>query len=308
MPTRPLLLAAALVAVAAALAAPRAGTAGPPAVRARLAAGELQAGVRASDQGAHLALRMVRTDGSSVELPEPGPRLAASLDEPTPVVTGGELAGLAWLEGATRESYAVRYAPWVGAGWGPVEEVAAPGAGSQLALAALPLADGRILAVWAGYDGQDDEILFALRPAAGPWSAPARVARDNDVPDITPALAATPGPDAGALVAWSRYDGGQYRVTVARFDGERFRGARVIGEPGTLEPGFLPPGPNGAPRLLYRHARPPGWTVADLDRSGAPGQAWYAATSDPARPTAARIRDGRLQLDYGDPFDPAARR
>lgn len=308
MSTRPLLLAAALVAVAAIPAAPRAGAADLPTVRARLAAGELQAGVRASDQGARLALRIVRTDGSSVELPEPGPRLAARLDEPTPVVAGGELAGLVWLEGATRESYAVRYAPWVGAGWGPVEEVAAPGAGSQLALAALPLADGRLLAVWAGYDGQDDEILFALRAATGRWSAPARVARDNDVPDITPALAAMPGPDAGALVAWSRFDGGQYRVTVARFDGERFRGARVIGEPGTLEPGFLPPGPNGAPRLLYRHARPPGWTVADLDRSGAPGQAWYAVTSDPARPTAAQIRDGRLQLGYGDPFDPAARR
>jgi len=308
MSTRPLLLAAALVALAAIPAASRAGAADRPAVRARLAAGELQAGVRASDQGARLALRIVRTDGSSVELPEPGPRLAARLDEPTPVVAGGELAGLVWLEGATRESYAVRYAPWVGAGWGPVEEVAAPGAGSQLALAALPLADGRLLAVWAGYDGQDDEILFALRAATGRWSAPARVARDNDVPDITPALAAMPGPDAGALVAWSRYDGGQYRVTVARFDGERFRGARVIGEPGTLEPGFLPPGPNGAPRLLYRHARPPAWTVADLDRSGAPGQAWYAVTSDPARPTGARIRDGRLQLGYGDPFDPAARR
>jgi len=308
MSTRSCLLAAALVAVGAIAAAPRAGAAELPTVRARLATGELQAGVRPTDQGARLTLRIVRTDGSSVELPEPGPRLAARLDEPTPVVTRGELAGLAWLEGTTRESYAVRYAPWVGAGWGPVEEVAPPGAGSQLALAALPLADGRILAVWAGYDGQDDEIVFALRSAAGLWSAPARVARDNDVPDITPALAAVPGPDAGALVAWSRYDGGQYRVTVARFDGERFRGARVIGEPGTLEPGFLAPGPNGEPRLLYRHARPPGWTVADLDRSGAPGQAWYAAASNPARPTAARIQDGRLQLGYGDPFDPAALR
>lgn len=308
MSTRPLRFVAALVAVAAIAAAPRAAAAGPPAVRARLAAGELQAGVGASERGARLALRIVRTDGSRVELPEPGPRLGVRLDEPTPVVAGGELAGLLWLEGATRESYAVRYAPWVGAGWGPVEEVAAPGAGSQLALAALPLADGRILAVWAGYDGKDDEILFALRPAAGPWSAPARVARDNDVPDITPALAAAAAPDAGALVAWSRYDGRQYRVAVARFDGERFREARVIGEPGTLEPGFLAPGPNGAPRLLYRHARPPGWTVADLDRSGAPGQAWFAATSDPARPTAARIREGRLQLGYGDPFDPAAPR
>jgi len=305
LPTR---TAAALLALLATCAAPRLDAAAAPTARARLAAGELQAAARATAQGSALALRLVRTDGSAAELPEPGPRVAALVDEPTPIAAAGELAGLLWFEGATRESYGLRYAPWTGAGWGSVEEVAAPGPGSQLALAALPLEGGRILAVWAGYDGEDDEILFALRSDTGTWSAPARVARDNDVPDITPALAALPGLDAGAIVAWSRYDRGQYRVTTARFDGERFRGAKVIGEPGTLEPGFLAPGPNGEPRLLYRHARPPGWTVADLDRSGAPGQAWYAATSNPARPTAARIREGRLQLGYGDPSDPAALR
>ena len=271
-----------------------------PALRVRLAAGELRVGVSDGADGARLELRLARPDGSIALLPEPAPRSAARLDEPTPLVAAGTLAGLAWLEGATRESYGVRYAPWTGAGWGAVETVAAPGPGSQLALAALVLADGRRLLTWAGYDGHDDEILYALRAPDGRWSAPARVAGDNEVPDITPAVAAAPGPDGGALVAWSRYHDGQYRVAVARFDGERFRSAKLVGRPGTLYPGFLPPGADGAPRLLFRNARPAGWTVAELDRSGAIFRESFVEASGPERPTGVRTRDGRLQLLFGD--------
>lgn len=287
-----------LAAAAATIVGAGAGAVEPLAARARTDRGELQVAVRAAPGGARFELRLARPDGSLIELPEPGPHVAPRLDEPTPVLVSGALSGLAWLEGETRESYAVRYSPWTGAGWGPVEAVAAPGPGSQLALGALAMGDGRLLLVWAGYDGEDDEILYALRGPDGRWSAPARVAEDNSVPDITPAVAAGAGAEGGALVAWSRYDAGQYRIALARFDGERFRPARLVGRPGTLFPSFEAPGPAGEPRLLYRNARPPGWTLAELDRSGAVTHQYSVAARDERRPTSVRVSEGRLQLRF----------
>jgi hypothetical protein len=275
-----------------------------PSARVALAQGELRVGSRAAGAGSELELRLARPDGTVVELPAPGPRAGAWVDEPTPVAAAGELAGLAWLEGGTRESYGIRFAPWTGAGWGAAEEVAAPGPGSQLALAAARLADGRLLLVWAAYDGGDDEIRFALRATDGRWSAAARVAEDNTVPDITPAAAATAD---GALVAWSRYVEGEYRVALARFDGERFRAAKVVGRPGTLFPGFEPPGPGGELRLLFRNARPPGWTLAELDRSGAIRQQWFLEARETTRPRAATLRNGRVELSFDSPPAGSAR-
>jgi hypothetical protein len=269
-----------------------------PSARVALAQGELRAGLRAAGAGSEIELRLARPDGSIVALPAPGTRTGALLDEPTPVVAAAELAGLAWLEGATRESYGVRFAPWTGAGWGAAEEVAAPGPGSQLALAPARLADGRLLLVWAAYDGGDDEIRFALRSAAGVWSAAARVAEDNAVPDITPAATATAD---GALVAWSRYVEGEYRVALARFDGERFRAAKVVGRPGTLFPGFEAPGPDGELRLLFRNARPTGWTLAELDRSGAIQRQWFVEAREATRPTEVTVKNGRVELRFDAP-------
>lgn len=293
-----------LLAATAAAPAAAAGSAAPAAILA-VAGGELRAALRATLEGSELELTLARPDGSTAPLPSPAPRLAARIDEPVPIAVAGELAGLAWLEGGTRESYGVRYAPWTGAGWGAVEEVAPPGPGSQLALGAARLADGRLLLVWAGWDGGDDEIRFALRDAGGGWSAPARVAADNDVPDITPAVTAA---GEGALVAWSRYVDGQYRVAVARYDGERFRAAKLIGRPGTLYPSFEAPAPHGGPRLLFRNARPAGWTVVQLDRSGAVERQFFVEAPDAARPTGIRIKGERIELVFGDGPGGAARR
>lgn len=278
-------------------AVPPAIGAGAPAERLPIAGGGLLAAVEATPQGSELKLLLTRPDGTATPLPLPGPRLARLADEPVPVAAGGELAGLAWLEGETRESYAVRYAPWAGAGWGAIEEVAAPGPGSQLALGAARLADGRLLLVWAGWDGGDDEIRWAMRAAGGGWSAPARLGGDNDVPDITPAVAAA---GEGALVAWSRYVDGEYRVTVARFDGERFRSPKIIGLPGTLYPSFEAPGRNGEPRLLYRNARPAGWTVAQLDRSGAIEWRTFVEARSAKRPTGLQVKGTRVELLFDD--------
>lgn len=263
-------------------------------LRVALAGGTLVAGTRATPAGRTLALRLENPAGAAIELPQPLQRRASLVDGPLPFTAGGELVGLAWLEGESRESYGVRFAPWLGAGWGEVEEISAPGPGSQLALAGVRLADGRLLLVWAAYDGSDDEIVAALRVPDGRWSEPTRIAEDNDTPDITPAVTAV---GTGALVAWSRYAEGEYRVAVARFDGERFRPARWAGPAGSLFPSFVPAAET--PRLLFRNARPAGWTVTELDRSGETRRTAFFETVDRARP-AVRVDGATVELSWGE--------
>ena len=122
--------------------------------------------------------------------------------------------------------------------------------------------DGSWLLVWAAVDGEDDEILWSVRREEI-WSNPARVHRDNSVPDVTPALVAI---DGGALAAWSWFDGNDYRLRQARFDGESWGEPEVFGEKGSLEPGYTVHGESV--RLLYRTIAPPTWTVVELDRTG----------------------------------------
>ncbi|HEX5760898.1 MAG TPA: hypothetical protein VF121_17045, partial [Thermoanaerobaculia bacterium] len=146
----------------------------------------------------------------------------------------GELAGLAWLEGADGRSLAVRFARWDGERWARPRTVAAPGPGSQTALAAARLADASWLLAWSRFDGADDEVVWSR--SAGPegesWSAPRRIAQDNAVPDVTPALTAVAG--GGAVAAWSRYDGEDYRVVTARFDGRGWSAPRAVGPAGSF--------------------------------------------------------------------------
>lgn len=256
-----------------------------------LPTGTLSWGVDEAKGGSEIWLRRQGAD-APVALPEPAGRIAARRAEPLPFVAAGELTGLAWLEGDDRQRYAVRFALWRGDHWGTVESVAAPGPGSQLALAGTTLADGRPMLVWAAFDGEDDEILYSVRSAEGSWSAPARVDQDDAFPDITPAIVAA---DEGALVAWSGFDGDQYRVYVARFDGERFRPARAVGPAGSVFPTFEAAA--GPPLLVFRNARPRGWSVAELDRSGAPRRTAFVAGDEREAPSVER-RDGALRLRW----------
>jgi len=207
-------------------------------------------------------------------LREPPSRFLAS---PEPVASADRLAGVAWIEGGER-SQAVRFAPWEGAAWGAAETVSPPGPGSQLAPAAAVLGDGTPLLVWSAFDGTDDEILWSARTAEG-WSAPRRLAEDDRVPDVAPALAAVPG---GALAAWSRYDDAEYRLWIAAYRDGRWEPARRAGEPGSLFPTFVAGGER--PRILYRTAAPAGWAVLELDGAGR-GLRWAAAAgAAPERP------------------------
>jgi hypothetical protein len=227
-------------------------------------------------------LLLLTGDGKTVStLPPPPERTAALRQEPLPLVAEGRLAGLVWLEGSTERALGVRFAAWNGAGWESPRSIAPPGPGSQLALAAAFLRDGHDgswLLAWSAFDGHDDEIVWS-RERNGVWSKPRRVDADNGVPDITPALTAAGASGDGALLAWSRYDGNDYRLMVSRFQNGTWGRPQAVGVAGTLFPSFEPvsAGPasaigSGGALLLYRTAAPRGWTALALDAAGRPGR------------------------------------
>lgn len=276
----------------------------------------LAATSEAADGRRHLLLLGAperQADSVELRLPVPGDQRAALRWQPVVLTEAdGSLAGLAWLEGDGLRSLAVRVAefegstPWSdGAAWSAPRDVAPAGAGSQLALAGAVLTDGSWLLVWSGFDGEDDEILFAHRSPDGAWSGP-RVLRlpgegDNQVPDITPAVTALA--DGGAIVAWSRFHrepGGtsSYRLHRAVLDETVHEPAlldagsldaqstantaesavnrshwnrlhwRSIGieDVGTGFPRFLSGG--AQPQLLFQTAWPRSWTLLELDGEG----------------------------------------
>ncbi|MEA2692891.1 MAG: hypothetical protein QOJ16_2278 [Acidobacteriota bacterium] len=193
--------------------------------------------------------------------------------EPLPLVEDGHLGGLVWLEGDGPRGLGVRFARWNGTGWEAPRTVAAPGPGSQLALTAARLADGPWLLAWSAFDGHDDEIVWSRQAADGTWSAPRRVAADNSVPDVTPALTATAG---GALLAWSRFDGTGYQVVTSRFRAGKWEEPRAAAPSGSLFPAFQPASSSGtgagtAAYLLYQTAAPRGWAAVEVDGSGQTG-------------------------------------
>lgn len=217
--------------------------------------------------------------GRAARLPAPPASRAPLVGEPLPLLDdGGALAGLAWLEGDGARSAAVRFARWDGVRWAAPATVSAPGPGSQLALAATALADGTLLLAWSAFDGEDDEVLWSAWDGRA-WSRPARLAADNRVPDVTPALAAV---DGGAVAAWARFDGASYTVVAARFAAGRWSAPVPVTPSGTAFP-TLEPTPAGA-RLVARSAVPRGWLVVDLDAAARPGRRALAATATGERP------------------------
>ncbi|MEO8195575.1 MAG: hypothetical protein ABI689_02510 [Thermoanaerobaculia bacterium] len=212
----------------------------------------------------------------------------------------GELAGLVWLEGADRQSYAVRAATWDGLGWSATATVAGAAPGSQLALSGATLADGSQLVVWSRFDGQDDEIVFS-RLAGGRWSAALPLAADNAVPDITPAVVAVPG---GALATWSRYDGHDYRVVLSRFDGQKWSAPAWVGAAGSTYPTLLPAeraeraaqSTGAAAWLTYATSSRRGWAVVELDADGHALRRGEVADAPAARPALAAQPPGEIRL------------
>lgn len=203
---------------------------------------------------------------TSRELVAPHGQVGRVRERPVAVVAGDALLGLAWLEGDERRAYTVRWAGWSDGGFAEPVVVSPRGPGSQLALDAARLDDGRTVLVWSGYDGTDDEIWSSVdRPGGGDWSKPARVGADDRVPDVAPTLIAVPG---GALVAWSRFDADahEYRLAFARWSGEGFDAPRPLGTPGALAPRFERGGVS--PWLSWRDARADLWSLGQIGPDG----------------------------------------
>ncbi len=238
-------------------------------------------------------------------LPAPARDEDGARENAVPLTSGsGELAGLVWLEGRDRQSYAVRHAAWDGLRWSEPETLAEPAAGSQLALAAATLDDGSRLLVWSRFDGHDDEIV-AARFADGAWGPPQPIAPDNPVPDVTPTVVAVPG---GALAAWSRYDGHDYRVVICRFDGREWSAPAWAGPPGSTAPLLIPRpekaltgrggGETTAAWLTYANSLPRGWEVAEVDGAGRPRRRGRAVDVPFSRPAVEATSDGAVRLRW----------
>lgn len=217
-------------------------------------------------------------------LPAPPGKTAALRQEPLPLIEDGRLAGLVWLEGENRRSFGVRFAAWTGTAWDTPELIAPPGPGSQLALTAARLANGTWLLAWSAFDGHDDEIVWSRR-VHGTWSRPQRVAADNQVPDITPALTTAGNAGDSALLAWSRYDAalGEYRVVMSRFVQGHWTAPAAAAPPGSFYPTFEA-APSGRQRMLYRIAMPQGWEMVEMDTAGHATRHATMITAESARP------------------------
>ena len=90
------------------------------------------------------------------------------------------------------------------------------------------------------------------------------------------------------MLAWSRYDGNDYRLVLARLDGRSVRDERMVGEAGSLDATFTT-GAEG-PLLLYKATRPSGWSVLELDRAGRIKARGIVETPERSRPLLVRGR------------------
>lgn len=230
-----------------------------------LSDGWIAAGWVWSEDGSRLVLLRDRA-GTVEELPAPLKPEASFRTAPVLLVESGRLWGVAWLEGDGGENNAVLAARWLGDEWGLVRAVSPYTGEAQLALTGTVLGDSTSLLAWAAVVGSDDEILWSRWAAVErSWSTPRRAHPDNDVPDIVPKVAAT---ERGPLLAWSSYDGVDYRLRVARLDEQRgWLDTGFVGGAGSLYPTLIPAGAGSA--FLYLVTAPEEWAILEVGADGA---------------------------------------
>ncbi len=257
-----------------------------------LAAGWIATGEVASPGSTDLFLLRGGSDGRRL-FPAPVNAEGAPLrGNPVPLVERGELVGLAWIEGPSVLESAVYASLWSGVDWAQPELVSPPGPGTQIGLAGAVLADGSWLLLWSAYDGVDDEIVWSRRQG-GSWSAPRRLHRANDEPDIVPTVVAT---GRGALAAWSSSDGVTYRVKLAGFEDGAWRELELTGPRGSLHP-TLTAGDRGL-LLLYRTVAPKTWTLQELEERGLPLRKAVAVAETTFRPGLGRTEGVGSVLEW----------
>ncbi|MEZ5333093.1 MAG: GDSL-type esterase/lipase family protein [Thermoanaerobaculia bacterium] len=253
------------------------------------------------DGDVHLSLLAGGPDG--VRLLPPLPRTPADQrGNPVLLVEGLELRGVAWLQGRDSQALGVWAAAWNGESWGAPEAVSPTTGRPQLALSGTVLPDGRWLLLWAGDDGNDDEITFSVRDG-GRWSPPRRVLADNQVFDLMPSVTVTP---AGAVASWARFDGRDYRAVVAAYDGSRWTEVAQLPGRGVERTSFTHLG--GGLQLLYSSVVPESWAVVELDARGrALGRVEVPAALD-ERPFVETSPGGPFSLRWPDRDAPPPRR
>lgn len=255
-----------------------------------LRGGWLAAGVQPIGAGSELYLRMLDPGGLK-RLPVPGMRRGALRHRPVVVASEGKLESLLWLEGEDPRSLAVMASRWLGITWSAPQAVSSVGPGSQLALQAIRLDDGSLLAIWSAFDGEDDEVMWSIG-VDGSWTPPSPLS-DNSVPDILPTAAPA---DAGALVAWNEFHDGEYRVVSTRLLEGRW--TEPVPEPsGTLYPQFYE-SESGATLIFLRVAGSGSeWRVRDLDGEGRVLRRGRVPGGDPRRPLVFR-QDDRVTFEW----------
>ncbi len=148
-----------------------------------------------------------------------------------PAAAAGEKGlWVVWVgEDESSSDAAIFASRWTGSSWTPAERL--PGvAGTPMAPSIAMGNNGRPIIAWAANDGMDAEIWVATRGSSG-WSSP-RQLTNNDVPDITPSIAARSG---RLLVAWISFTPTGYVPTARlRSSGGTWRPAqRLSPQPGT---------------------------------------------------------------------------
>ena len=259
---------------------------------APIRAGWVAAGTQPVEGRQELYLRMLDAGGLK-RLPNPAFQQARIRTEPVILTRDGLVLGLLWLEGETRESLRVHSSHWLGITWSRPAVIGADLPGGALALDATQLEDGSWLVVWAGFDGEDDEIYWSL--VIGETATSPVALTDNSVPDILPTVTAV---GQEALIAWNHFDGEEYRVRVSRMVEGRWDEARS--EPrGTFEPLLITR--DGVPTLLYFSYRggEGSWDLTELGPAGEALRRFRAAASGRDRPLVRAI-EGEPHLEWSD--------
>jgi hypothetical protein len=211
--------------------------------------------------------------------------------EPTLLLDASGPETLLWFESEGQRDQVLLTARRVGDAWGEPEVVSPRRAGSQMALTAVRLDDGSLLAAWAAFDGQDTDILYSRREN-GRWSKPQAVTPPDPHNDITPKLLATRG---GALLAWSRATERQYRVLISSYRGGFWQLPLTLGTAGTVYPTFQ----EGAePVLLFQHAVPAAWEVLRLGPNGGLRDRGRIVTERDAVPVVESVDDEGALLSW----------
>ncbi len=252
--------------------------------------------------GGHRELLVVAERRGLLEsLPLPATGRGGPRGEPALLVSDGRLTGLAWLEGTHATGVAVWASSWRDGRWTAPEEIAS--AATRLALAGTTLVDGRWLLVWTEFDGNDDETYTTVgRP--GSWRSPHPLHPDNDVPDIMPAIT---GMATGALAAWSRFDGADYRLHLAGWEPAGWRPLATLPGAGATRAAFLADGDRAW--LLYRTVEPTAWQLVELDAQGARLSHLELPTASTQRPLI-HVEGATAWLEWpavAEPLSPAHR-